>query len=265
MVLIKLHGTLPHDHNYRHLSLPGSCFFSAAMAVLDMMRWEFMPGFPGKVMVEMGAKPVSDMALMQENLLVAHSDCIADLTLARGEESSIARLGNYRVKHLHESEVSILSVAAAVQRDLLFGGYFDGSIAVWSMQATEQVSLLGIPRPRLEERVRKKYPRLSCFKVTSVMFVSFGLRTLPGDRCCILVEVKGRPGSSTNGTLAPKLPAKTLLSSPMDQAAIFARLRILVQDLLLRWLLLTCMLTDCLGHTGSRSHWYLRSVKLEVD
>eukprot|EP00435_Cladocopium_sp_Y103_P010953 s1767_g2.t2 len=112
------------------------------MAVLDMMRWEFMPGFPGKVMVEMGAKPVSDMALMQENLLVAHSDCIADLTLARGEESSIARLGNYRVKHLHESEVSILSVAAAVQRDLLFGGYFDGSIAVWSMQATEAMESL---------------------------------------------------------------------------------------------------------------------------
>lgn len=93
--------------------------------------------------VEMGTKPVSDMALTQENLLAAHSDCIAALTLApRGEESSITRLGNYRVKHLHESEVSILSVAAAVQRDLVFGGYSDGSIAVWSMRATEAVLVL---------------------------------------------------------------------------------------------------------------------------
>ncbi|CAK9097325.1 unnamed protein product [Durusdinium trenchii] len=54
----------------------------------------------------------------------------------------MARLGNYRVKHLHESEVSILSVTVAVQRDLVFGGYSDGSIAVWSMRATEAVLVL---------------------------------------------------------------------------------------------------------------------------
>eukprot|EP00913_Durusdinium_trenchii_P027448 g25744.t1 len=57
-------------------------------------------------------------------------------------ESRMARLGNYRVKHLHESEVSILSVTVAVQRDLVFGGYSDGSIAVWSMRATEAVLVL---------------------------------------------------------------------------------------------------------------------------
>ncbi|CAK9097390.1 unnamed protein product [Durusdinium trenchii] len=94
-------------------------------------------------MVDMGSKPVCDMALTQEHFLVAHSDCIAALTVApRGEESRMARLGNYRVKHLHESEVSILSVTVAVQRDLVFGGYSDGSIAVWSMRATEAVLVL---------------------------------------------------------------------------------------------------------------------------
>ena len=53
----------------------------------------------------------------QEHLLVAHSDCIAALSFApRGEEVA-KRVANYRVKHLHESEVSILSVTAAVQRE----------------------------------------------------------------------------------------------------------------------------------------------------
>lgn len=51
-------------------------------------------------------------------------------------------MANYRVKHLHESEVSILSVTAAVQRDLIFGGYSDGSIAVWSMRGREAVLVL---------------------------------------------------------------------------------------------------------------------------
>ncbi|CAJ1331244.1 unnamed protein product [Effrenium voratum] len=93
--------------------------------------------------VDMTSSPVSDVTLTQEHLLVAHCDCVSALTLhSRGEESEMTRLGSYRAKHLHQSEVNILSVAAAVERDLIFGGYSDGSIAIWCMRETEAVLVL---------------------------------------------------------------------------------------------------------------------------
>lgn len=93
--------------------------------------------------VDLASKPASDIAFTQEHLLVAHADCVSALTLSgRGEESRINRLGSYRAKHLHESEVTLLSVAAAPDRDLLFGGFSDGSVAVWSLRESEAVLVL---------------------------------------------------------------------------------------------------------------------------
>jgi len=88
-------------------------------------------------------KPVSAIVVFKENLLVAHNDCVCVFTFEKkGVEKRMSRLGCHRAKYLHSSEVSILSIAAAPERDLIFGGFSDGSVAVWSTHESEAFMVL---------------------------------------------------------------------------------------------------------------------------
>eukprot|EP00931_Biecheleriopsis_adriatica_P052216 TRINITY_DN30355_c0_g1_i1.p1 TRINITY_DN30355_c0_g1~~TRINITY_DN30355_c0_g1_i1.p1 ORF type:complete len:560 (+),score=112.40 TRINITY_DN30355_c0_g1_i1:98-1777(+) len=94
-------------------------------------------------MVDMTSKPVTSIAVTQEHLLVAHCDCVSVMSpLTKGQEQRISKLHSHRAKHLHGSEVSILSVAAALERGLIFGGYSDGSVAVWKTTDAEAMLVL---------------------------------------------------------------------------------------------------------------------------
>ncbi|CAE8616083.1 unnamed protein product [Polarella glacialis] len=90
--------------------------------------------------VDMIEKPIAGMCLAKETLLVAHCDCISVLSLeSKGQERRTSRLGSLRSKHLHEAEATILSLAAAPHRDLVFGGFSDGSVAIWAARECEAV------------------------------------------------------------------------------------------------------------------------------
>lgn len=87
--------------------------------------------------VELGTKPVSTI-LESKETLVAIGDCVVVLNYeGKGSERRFVKLGTHRAKYLQEDEVSILSLAAAPERQLLFGGYSDGSVAIWSNRESE--------------------------------------------------------------------------------------------------------------------------------
>mmetsp|Transcript_45660 Transcript_45660/g.105480 ORF Transcript_45660/g.105480 Transcript_45660/m.105480 type:complete len:538 (-) Transcript_45660:61-1674(-) len=93
--------------------------------------------------VELTSKPASAMCAVRDRFLVAHGDCVSVLSFeSKGSERRIARLGAHRAKHLQEGEVTILSMAAAPERQLVFGGYSDGSVAIWSSHESEAVVVL---------------------------------------------------------------------------------------------------------------------------
>merc|ERR1719195_1167960 len=52
------------------------------------------------------------------------------------------KLGCHRAKHLAEGDASILSMAVAPDRQLVFGGYSDGSVAIWSTSDGEACIVL---------------------------------------------------------------------------------------------------------------------------
>jgi len=88
--------------------------------------------------VELGAKPVSSMCVVRDNFLVANGDCISVMSMeSKGQERRITRVGTHRSKHLCAGEVCILCMAAAPERQLIFGGYSDGSVAIWSTRESE--------------------------------------------------------------------------------------------------------------------------------
>lgn len=83
--------------------------------------------------LETSTKPVAAIVVTNQRVLVAHGDCVSVFGLqAKGQEEKTMRTGNHRVRHLTIEEVTILSVAVAPERDLVFGGYSDGSVAIWS-------------------------------------------------------------------------------------------------------------------------------------
>merc|ERR1740121_1430133 len=91
----------------------------------------------------MSSKPVSSMCVVKDSLLVAHGECISVISLhSKGNERRMARLGGHQSKHLQAEEVTVLSVAAAPERGLVFGGYSDGSVAIWSSKESEAYIVL---------------------------------------------------------------------------------------------------------------------------
>lgn len=88
--------------------------------------------------ITLGESPIAAITLNQETLLVAHSDCIQTFSFEeKGAEQKTTKKGAHRCKHLPADEVSILSMTAAPHRQLIFGGYSDGSVAIWSSRDRE--------------------------------------------------------------------------------------------------------------------------------
>eukprot|EP00927_Polykrikos_kofoidii_P078380 TRINITY_DN7520_c0_g1_i1.p1 TRINITY_DN7520_c0_g1~~TRINITY_DN7520_c0_g1_i1.p1 ORF type:complete len:586 (+),score=79.65 TRINITY_DN7520_c0_g1_i1:99-1760(+) len=88
--------------------------------------------------VELGSKPVSSITVNKETLLIAHCECISVLSFeGKGLERRITRIGSHKAKHLTAGEVTLLSVAVASERNFVFGGYSDGSVAIWNTHESE--------------------------------------------------------------------------------------------------------------------------------
>lgn len=88
-------------------------------------------------------KPVSAIAIAREQVFIAHSDCISVFGVqAKGQEAKTAKVTSHRVRHLGIEDASILSVAVAPERDLVFGGYSDGSVVAWSSGESEALMVL---------------------------------------------------------------------------------------------------------------------------
>eukprot|EP00928_Gymnodinium_smaydae_P088913 TRINITY_DN72949_c0_g1_i1.p1 TRINITY_DN72949_c0_g1~~TRINITY_DN72949_c0_g1_i1.p1 ORF type:complete len:543 (-),score=104.66 TRINITY_DN72949_c0_g1_i1:268-1896(-) len=88
-------------------------------------------------------KPISQIYACEDTLYIAHSDSISAMSFeAKGSERQTARKSVYRSKHLIVDEVTIMSLAVAPERQLLFGGYSDGSVAIWRLCESEAFIVL---------------------------------------------------------------------------------------------------------------------------
>jgi len=88
--------------------------------------------------MELKSKPVSSLCAVETRLLIAHGDRISVMSFEeKGSERRSTQLSVYIARHMREGEVSILSMAMAPERMLLFGSYSDGSVAVWSTRESE--------------------------------------------------------------------------------------------------------------------------------
>mmetsp|Transcript_22558 Transcript_22558/g.64986 ORF Transcript_22558/g.64986 Transcript_22558/m.64986 type:complete len:564 (+) Transcript_22558:112-1803(+) len=93
--------------------------------------------------VQLGSKPISKMCVSKDRLLVATgAGVIAVSYEEKGKEERMSKLGRYSGKQLIDDEVSILSVASAPERDLIFGGFSDGTVAIWLGQQQEALIAL---------------------------------------------------------------------------------------------------------------------------
>merc|ERR1719193_2142416 len=78
------------------------------------------------------------MCPCQDKLLVASGECVLVASLEeKGREQRTSKSASHRCKYLGGGEATILSVAAAPARGLVFGGYSDGSVAIWSAAESE--------------------------------------------------------------------------------------------------------------------------------
>lgn len=93
--------------------------------------------------LEMSTKPVSMLCHSGTSLFVGHGDGISVLSFEEpGHEQRMRRTHSYSSKHLHYEGLTILSVADAPHRGLVFGGYSDGSVAMWMSGDTESCMVL---------------------------------------------------------------------------------------------------------------------------
>lgn len=94
--------------------------------------------------LEMKGKPVTMLAASMDRLYIAHADCVTVVSLEpKGGEERIRNLSVHKSKHLSGDEASILSVTVAPERNWIFGGFSDGSVAIWSGRAEEALAVLG--------------------------------------------------------------------------------------------------------------------------
>mmetsp|Transcript_52920 Transcript_52920/g.126325 ORF Transcript_52920/g.126325 Transcript_52920/m.126325 type:complete len:540 (+) Transcript_52920:183-1802(+) len=99
------------------------------------------PGFLHTI--ELDAKPVSMMCPMQDKFLIAHGERVTVMSYeGKTLERRMVKLGSHRTKHLPVEEATILSLAISVDRGLVFGGYSDGSVAIWSCRDSEAFIVL---------------------------------------------------------------------------------------------------------------------------
>jgi len=88
--------------------------------------------------LDFGSQGVSMMCPCQDKLFVASGECIFTVSLEeKGKEQRISKLGTHRCKYLAGGEATALSVATAPARGLVFGGFSDGSVAIWTAAEIE--------------------------------------------------------------------------------------------------------------------------------
>eukprot|EP00929_Paragymnodinium_shiwhaense_P082726 TRINITY_DN43737_c0_g1_i2.p1 TRINITY_DN43737_c0_g1~~TRINITY_DN43737_c0_g1_i2.p1 ORF type:complete len:567 (+),score=111.49 TRINITY_DN43737_c0_g1_i2:141-1841(+) len=88
--------------------------------------------------IEMGASPISQIAVSEDALLVAHGDSLSVMSFEeKGREARTSRLGGHQSKHQKAEQVQLCAVAVAPSRRLVFGGYTDGSVAIWCNREPE--------------------------------------------------------------------------------------------------------------------------------
>jgi WD40 repeat protein len=93
--------------------------------------------------IELTSAPVTAMCRSKETFLIAHGDCVSVYSYeSKGQERRISRLGCHRSKHLNAEETSILSLDVAPSRRLIFGGFSDGSVAIWLNREAEAFMVL---------------------------------------------------------------------------------------------------------------------------
>mmetsp|Transcript_73048 Transcript_73048/g.144847 ORF Transcript_73048/g.144847 Transcript_73048/m.144847 type:complete len:548 (+) Transcript_73048:40-1683(+) len=93
--------------------------------------------------LELNAGSIAAMRVAGSHFLIAHADCITVMSFeGKGSERRMIKLGCHRAKHLADGDVSILSMAVAPERQLVFGGYSDGSVAIWSNRDGEACIVL---------------------------------------------------------------------------------------------------------------------------
>lgn len=122
-------GYLDDDQDRAFIGTSGGDMF-----ILDISQNP--PGFQHTI--ELSQKPVTAMCLMKESFLVAHGELVTALSYERKTmERRTSRLGSYRSKHLCADEVAVLSLEAAPSRQLIFGAFSDGAVAIWSVREAE--------------------------------------------------------------------------------------------------------------------------------
>jgi len=88
--------------------------------------------------VEMGSKPCAEIVVSTDSLLVAHCECISVMSLeTKGNDRRTTRIGTHQAKYLLAGEVSILSICVAPEKNLVFGGFSCGSVAIWCSRQSE--------------------------------------------------------------------------------------------------------------------------------
>lgn len=93
--------------------------------------------------VELGSRPCSQICAGKDALYIVHSDCVSVMSFEeKGNERQTKRVGSHRAKYLCAAETTLLSLALAPERELVFGGYSDGSVAIWRTRESEAVVVL---------------------------------------------------------------------------------------------------------------------------
>lgn len=88
--------------------------------------------------IELSSKPVAAICRSLETCLIAHADCVSVFSFeSKSLERRMSRLGCHRTKHLCQEETTILSLEVAPSQHLVFGGFSDGSVAIWLNREAE--------------------------------------------------------------------------------------------------------------------------------
>jgi len=94
-------------------------------------------------LIELETKPVCTMCIMGEHFLIAHGERVTVMSYENKTfERRMVKLGSHRSKQLADGVVTIMSLAVSVARGLVFGGYSDGSVAIWNRRDSEAYVVL---------------------------------------------------------------------------------------------------------------------------
>jgi WD40 repeat protein len=86
---------------------------------------------------------IAKLCICLDTLLVAHGDSVTVFKLEeKSMERRIQRQRFHRSKFLHADEAEIQAVTTTPDGRLIFGGYSDGSVAIWTSQQQEAYVIL---------------------------------------------------------------------------------------------------------------------------